>query len=101
LCEAVLTEVCHLVAKEGVAPGRVMDSLNRGRFCHVALGSELDTITKLLHAYSDAPMDFADACVARLAELHADATVCTTDGHFRCFKRHGREPIPLLAPFTS
>lgn len=101
LCEAMLTEVCHLVAKEGVAPGRVMDSLNRGRFRHVALGNELGTITRLLHAYSDAPMDFADACVVRLAEMFPNTAVCTTDTQFRFFRVNERDTIPLLASFAG
>ena len=56
---------------------------------------------ELLNRYADIPMDFADACVVRLAELHTDATVCTTDSDFRIFRKHSRESIPLLAPFTS
>ena len=47
------------------------------------------------------PMDFADACVVRLAELHAGGTVCTTDGDFRIFRKNGRESISLLAPFAG
>jgi predicted nucleic acid-binding protein len=46
-------------------------------------------------------MDFADACVVRLAELNDTLTVCTVDGHFRFFRKNGREPIPLIAPFVS
>ena len=101
VCEAVLTEVCHLVAKEGVTRGTVIESMVRGRLHHAFLGNELATIAKLLHSYADTPMDFADACVIRLAELHVDTTVCTTDGHFRFFRKDGHEAIPLLSPFAD
>jgi predicted nucleic acid-binding protein len=101
ICEPVLTEVCHLVAKEGIARGHVIESLVRGRLKPVFLGNELASIAKLLHSYADAPMDFADACVVRLAELNDTLTVCTVDGHFRVFRKNGREPIPLIAPFVS
>lgn len=101
LCEAVVTEVCHLVAKERVARGAVIDSLAQGRLQIRALGTELATIAKLLHDYADAPMDFADACVVRLAELHPEASVCTTDTDFRFYRKHGQEGIPLLAPFAA
>ena len=101
VCEAVLTEVCHLAAKEGLARGKVIESIVRGRFKPGFLGNKLVPIARLLHAYADTPMDFADACVVRLAELHPDCDVCTTDGDFRIFRKHGREPIPLLAPFLA
>lgn len=54
-----------------------------------------------MERYADTPMDFADACVVRLAELHKEAAVCTTDSHFRIFRQHQSEPISLLAPFGA
>jgi len=54
----------------------------------------------LLKQYADIPMDFADACIVRLAELNAECTVCTTDGDFRICRKNGRELIPLLSPFN-
>src|SRR5437899_1045478 len=79
VCEAVLTEVCHLVAKEGVPQARVIHSLMRGRVTAVPLSNELLLIGSLLTKYADAPMDFADACVVRLAEMNAQHEVCTVD----------------------
>ena len=61
--------------------------------------TELAPIAKLLHSYADVPMDFADACVARLAELYPEAAVCTTDKDFLVYRRLGHERIPLIAPF--
>lgn len=101
ICEAVLTETCHLAAKEGLERGRVLEFIRRLRLLVVPLGSELEAISHLLHRYADTPMDFADACVVRLAEQFPDTTVCTTDGHFQFFRKHQREPILLLAPFTT
>jgi uncharacterized protein len=100
ICEAVLTEVCHLVAKEGVSIGKVLEFVERGGLTVVSLGGELAAIRLLTDRYLDAPMDFADACVVRLAEIHADATVCTTDSQFNFFRKNGQETIPLLAPFA-
>jgi uncharacterized protein len=101
VCEAVLAEVCHLAAKEGVARARVIEFVRRLRINPVSLVTELETIGSLLDRYADAPMDFADACVVRLAEIHLDATVCTTDSHFRFFRKNGQDAIQLLAPFAS
>lgn len=100
-CEAVLAEVCHLVAKDGIARGKVLEFVEHGGLTPVSLGGELSALRELLDRYADAPMDFADACVVRLAELHADVRVCTTDGHFRFFRKNGHELIPLLSPFVA
>jgi len=101
ICEAVLAEVCHLVAKDGIARGKVLEFVEQGGLTPVFLGGEFPVLRELLNRYADTPMDFADACIVRLAELHADGTVCTTDGDFRFFRKNGREPISLLAPFAS
>ena len=101
VCEAVLAEVCHLVAKEGVARGKVIEFVERGGLTMFPLGGELSAIRALLEGYADAPMDFADACVVRLSELHEEARVCTTDGHFRFFRSKGATIIPLIAPFAA
>jgi len=101
ICEATLTEVCHLTAKDGVARGKVLDFIERGGLTWLSLAGELHALRELLDRYKDAPMDFADACVVRLAELYPDTMVCTLDGQFRFFRKSGREVIPLLAPFGA
>ncbi|HTV40301.1 MAG TPA: hypothetical protein VMF08_06985 [Candidatus Sulfotelmatobacter sp.] len=101
ICEAVLTEVCHLVARDGIARGKVLEFVEQALLTSVYLGGELSALRGLLDRYADTPMDFADACVVRLAELYADSTVCTTDSNFKFFRKNGREPILLLAPFSA
>jgi uncharacterized protein len=98
VCEAVLTEVCHLVAKEGVGRAKVIEFVLRVRLRSAPVADELIALRALLDQYADAPMDFADACIVRLAELHPDSVVCTTDGHFRFFRKNGHETIELLSP---
>ena len=44
-------------------------------------------------------VDFADACLVLLAERAAETRVWTTDSDFRIYRRHGRQAIPLIAPF--
>ena len=101
ICEAVLAEVCYLAAKEGVARSKVIEFIEDGGLEVVALGTQMPVIRELLDHYADIPMDFADACVVRLAELRPDAVVCTTDGHFKFFRKHQHENIQVLAPFTA
>lgn len=101
ICEGVLAEVCHLVAKDGIARGKVLEFVAHGGLTPVFLGGELSALRELLNRYADTPMDFADACVVRLAELHPGSVVCTTDGDFHVFRKNIREPIALLSPFTT
>jgi len=100
ICEAVLTEVCHLVARDGIAATKVVDFVMEGGFRIVSLTEDLVHIQKMMERYNDTPMDFADACVTRLAEMHGGATVCTTDSDFQHYRIHRNQPIPLPAPFT-
>ncbi len=100
VCEAVLTEVCHLVAKEGVGPAKVIEFVKQVRLKPVSLANELDALGILLNRYADAPMDFADACVVRLAELNGTLPVCTVDSQFQFFRKNARDVIPLIAPFS-
>lgn len=101
VCEAVLAEVCYLVAKEGVPRARVIEFIHRTRTKATSLSNELDAVRALLDRYADIPMDFADACVIRLSELHSEFVVCTTDTDFRFYRKNESDLIPLLAPFAS
>jgi uncharacterized protein len=101
VCEAVLAEVCHLVAKDGVPAPAVLKLVEQNDLALVSLVGEISAIRTLMERYKDAPMDFADACVVRMAELNPGAIVCTTDGHFRFFRNSSGEIIALLAPFAG
>jgi hypothetical protein len=48
--------------------------------------------------YQDTPMNFADACPVRMAELRDEAIILTTDTDFQIYRRKGRQVIPLLTP---
>lgn len=100
VCEAVLAEACHLVARDGVEPGRVLEFVERGGLVLTPLAGQVENLKSLMSQYRDLRMDFGDACVVRLAELHGDAVVCTTDTDFKVYRRHGKEAIPLIAPFN-
>jgi len=54
-----------------------------------------------MERYEDAPMDFADACVMRMAERNSQGIVCTTDGHSSFFRKSSGEIVALLAPFAG
>jgi len=98
-CEAVLAEVWHLLGDSG--PSRnALAQLHANRIIRVAFDFETEAaaIWRLLEKYSDVPMDFADACMVRMTELHSRAQIWTMDADFRVYRRNGRQQIPTLSP---
>ena len=94
-CEAVLMEASHLTRQ----PLRITKMLAAGV---VKIGihaqDESEALAALLERYGQR-MDFADACVVRMSELHKRSVVLTLDRRdFTTYRRNGREVIPLLAP---
>jgi uncharacterized protein len=98
-CESVLAETSHLLAD--LPPSlEALARLHRDEILQVAFDFETHAavIWRLLAKYRDVPMDFADACLVRLSELHADCLLWTTDTDFRVYRRHVRQVIPTLCP---
>ena len=98
-CECVLAEALHLLADLSpsvTALARLYsDGILRVDF---DFNSHAPAVWRLIRKYRDLPMDLADACLVRMSELHTDCTIWTTDAHFRVYRRHSRQSIPLLIP---
>ena len=98
-CECVLAEALHLLADLSpsvTALARLhSDGILRVDF---DFNSHAPAVWRLIQKYRDLPMDLADACLVRMSELHTDCMIWTTDAHFRVYRRHGRQSIPLLNP---
>lgn len=98
-CESVLSEACFLLRKEPDGRAAVLELLRRGL---VAVAFDLDretaAVQKLLARYGNVPMDLADACLVRLAELTAGSVLLTLDSDFRIYRMHGRQVIPVRMP---
>lgn len=98
-CEAVLTEATYLVARAGARPSVVVDLVTRGMLAVVnVLEQEADAVSRLMRRYASVPMSLADACLVRIAERTANATVLTLDSDFRVYRQKGRRLIPLITP---
>jgi predicted nucleic acid-binding protein len=62
------------------------------------LPAEVHSVDRMFDRYGER-MDYADACLVRLSELHREHTIVTTDAKdFRVYRRFRREPLPLLTP---
>lgn len=101
-CEPVLTETYHLVHRLPCGSRRFFDLLDSGLLLvDVSLLAERRALSKLALKYSDLPMSLADACIVRLAELNPGSAVFTVDGHFRIYRKNGRQVIPTIMPPIS
>ncbi len=63
-----------------------------------ALSEEIGSVQELRIRYADVPMDLADACLVRMAELSSGSAVLTLDSDFTIYRIHGRRVIPTISP---
>ena len=100
-CDAVLAETAFVLSRKGQPPDVVFSLLTEGL---VTLGFDTAKnhreLAALMRAYRNVPMSVADASLVRLSELRRDSVVFTLDRDFLVYRRHGRQRIPLLAPFV-
>ena len=99
-CESVLSEAQFLAQDRGGDPLAILEWVRDGAIIvGFDAASEIERLISLQRSYRDLPMDFADACLVRMAELHPRSRVLTLDSQFRVYRRNGRQRIPLLAPW--
>jgi predicted nucleic acid-binding protein len=99
-CEAVLSEAAYLLRDTPHAPVKVVEMSER-QFLRPSfrLEDEAAAVKTLMARYQDVRMDLADACLVRLAEIHADCVLVTADSEFRdIYRRYGRQTIPTMMP---
>jgi predicted nucleic acid-binding protein len=96
-CEPVLAEACYLLRGVAGAPSAVMENVARGVFqVPFRLAEEASAVSDLLRRYADQPMDLADACLVRLADLLGTGRILTLDGDFRVYRWRRRRAFDLL-----
>ncbi len=98
-CEGVLSEAQFLLARFGGNPRAVLEFLERGAISvGFGLQNEVKRLLELQQAYRSLPMSLADARLVCMSEQFPRCRVVTTDSHFRMYRRHGRQVIPVLMP---
>jgi predicted nucleic acid-binding protein len=99
-CEAVLSECFHLLERTRRGKEALCALIERG-LIGTAFSFDLHTeeTIQLMRRYKDTPMSFADACLVRMAELHNDPLIFTTDSDFAIYRKNGRQMIPLITPW--
>ncbi|MFO7776408.1 MAG: PIN domain-containing protein [Candidatus Hydrogenedentota bacterium] len=98
-CEPVVAEAFYLLRELPPAREAIMELLARGALTvPFHLETHVTAIASLLERYADVPMSLADACLVHMSEMVPGSTLYTMDSDFRVYRRHRREPIPLLIP---
>lgn len=101
-CEAVLSEACFLLRTVPEARSRIFRLVDLGILQVLPLMPEESPSVCALLARYGSRMDYADACLLRLSELHRAHTIVTTDvDDFRVYRRFGRQALPLLIPSSG
>ena len=99
VCEPVLAEAMHLLARLPKAQDALLGLLEKGAL-HVAfqVAEHVPELRALRRKYGDRPMSLADACIVRMTELHEGHRVFTLDSDFLVYRKHGREALELITP---
>jgi predicted nucleic acid-binding protein len=98
-CDAVISEACFLLRGTPDARGKIFALIERGILRVVPMLPDESPAVRVLLARYGQRMDYADACLVRLAELHRGHVIVTTDAEdFRIYRRYGRQPLVLRVP---
>lgn len=95
-CEAAISEAFFVLGPGGFALRELLAGDQLRPAFH--LKGEVARVTGLMKRYETVPMSLADACLVRMTELSASATILTTDSDFRIYRRHGRQVVPCILP---
>nr|VFK56127.1 MAG: hypothetical protein BECKTC1821F_GA0114240_100922 [Candidatus Kentron sp. TC] len=97
--EAVLTETCFLIGRNGGDAADPIEMLNRGWLSiPFDLSLESEAISHLMRKYANVPISLADSCLLRMTELLPESHLLTLDSDFSIYRKHGREPVPVIMP---
>ncbi len=98
-CEAVVTETCFLLQHIHQGEQTFLSFIETGIIeIDFSFSNEISEIKNLMKKYGDVPMSFADACLARMSELHQHSSIFTLDSDFHIYRQFGKKEIPLIIP---
>ncbi|HMK87138.1 MAG TPA: type II toxin-antitoxin system VapC family toxin [Steroidobacteraceae bacterium] len=99
-CEAVISEALFLLKRDGHDPDELFALVDAGFLrSDFNFRDQFRHVRELMHRYRDRPMSFADACLVRMAEVHADSTLWTLDEDFRFYRKNKRQTLSLVSPW--
>lgn len=94
----VVTETCYLLRSQPQAIEGFLEAIHDGQFGVLPIASqEVLEIGGWMSKYRDQQIDFADACLAYLANREGIDTVFTVDArHFSLFRTTAGDPLNLV-----
>jgi uncharacterized protein len=96
-CEAVIAESCYLLRSISGAPEAVVENVTAGIFqIPFQLSRESQGVRSILRKYRDRKIDFADACLIRLAEMSGSGDILTLDRDFAVYRWRRNKPFHVL-----
>lgn len=99
ICEPVLAEAMHLLARYPGAQDTLLALIEQGALrLAFRVEEHVDALRRLLRKYRDTPMSLADACIVRMAEVHDRYAVLTLDSDFAIYRKHGRTALTVICP---
>ena len=98
-CDAVISEACFLLRRTPDSRGKIFALIERGILRVVPVLPDESPAVRVLLARYGQRMDYADACLVRLAERHRGHVIVTMDAEdFRIYRRFGRQALALRVP---
>jgi predicted nucleic acid-binding protein len=97
--EPIFTEALHLLQRVPRGVEKLLALWQRGLLV-LSFSAELEkeALLPLMRRFASVHISFADACLIRLSEIHAQSRIWSLDTDFRIYRRHGRQTIPLVMP---
>jgi uncharacterized protein len=99
-CEAVISEALFLLKRDGHDSDDLFELVDTGFLrTDFSFRDQSRHVREFMRRYRDRPMSFADACLVRMAELHADSILWTLDEDFRFYRKNKRQTLSLVSPW--
>ena len=96
-CEAVIAESCYLLRTVGGAAEAVVENVEKGVFqIPFSIHRSAAFVRRLIRKYRDHDIDFADACLIRLAEELDTGEILTLDSEFQIYRWKKNKPFQFL-----
>jgi predicted nucleic acid-binding protein len=98
VCEPVLAEAMHLLARFAKAQDALLGLLENGALAIAFRVDEHVSFLRKLHQKYRGRISLADGCIVRMAEIHPRHAVFTLDSDFMIYRKHDRNPLTLIYP---
>ena len=96
-CEAVVAESCYLLRHLTGASEAVVENVAQGIFLTpFQLSRNTAGVKNILRKYRDRRIDFADACLIRLADELGTGDILTLDKDFQVYRWGKTKPFRLV-----